>query len=124
MTRLSFINSSDHTFSTPSVFGDYFWKLGEDYKYSSDSIRVNETDSQHTIEVDLVGYNQKDLAIELDQDILLVTAKNDKRGETKYKLTLWHGANTSDMKAKMEDGVLSITIPKNDMQKKRKIVVD
>ncbi|MED6142760.1 hypothetical protein PIB30_000320 [Stylosanthes scabra] len=101
-----------------------------------------ETRNSHVFEIDLPGFKKEDVKIELRQDgIIGIRAERkeeeEQEEEEKKKLT-WHcreretsrvfsrefrlpeNARVDDIKASMRDGVLSITVAKDESKKKHK----
>lgn len=97
---------------------------------------IKETDQEYQVHLDLPGYEKDNISIEYNQDILTVKAerkeekqeKNEKnqyiRQERSYgtvsrQFYLAH-VNEAEVKASYQDGVLQITLPKQEDQKEKK----
>jgi HSP20 family protein len=93
------------------------------YSYSS-RLKLNETDTHYELTLELPGYANKDLDVSVEDYILTVRAKNEKRGETLRKLVLWEGIDFDKLEAKLEDGLLIIKLPKQEKVKPKKIKVE
>lgn len=100
----------------------------------SDSIR--EFDGGFVVDIELPGIKKSAVTISLDNNVLTVTATKTKvtdgtftsdtrrygKFSKKYKLNA--PVSNSDITAKMEDGVLTITIPKTESAKSRTVNID
>jgi len=85
---------------------------------------VLETDEQYLIELMLPGFTKSDVKIDLQDNVLTVSGER-KKGEVKYNrqesyygkikklYTLPNHISVDDIKAKFENGVLKLTIPKD-----------
>jgi len=95
--------------------------------YTMPSIDIYETDKDIVIEADVPGYDKKDINIRLDDDILTISAekKDDKeeKGRNYIKRERYFGKfersirlpdyiDFDKIKAKFNEGVLKIEIPK------------
>ena len=77
-----------------------------------DSFSADETDKEVTITLPLVGYKQADLNVEIQESTLTVTANNEKRGKFVKAFSLWIELDKEKTTAKLEDGLLTIVLPK------------
>lgn len=102
------------------------------------AVDIKETDSAFEIHADIPGVNPDDIEVHMEKGILSI--KGERESETKdekegYKrIERQHGvfyrrfslpdtANADKISAKSHNGVLEITIPKQDEVKPRKITV-
>lgn len=101
---------------------------------------VTEKDDAYEIAMDLPGYKKDDVSISLDDGIMTVKAerkseneKKDENGKVVYKERFEGSASRSffvgktvteeDVKAKYEDGVLKIDVPKKEpKEQERKLI--
>jgi HSP20 family molecular chaperone IbpA len=72
--------------------------------------------------LDLPDFKQGEVNINIDKDILNISAKNDKR-QVDQSFSLWSGLNLDNPDAKLEDRVLKITLCKDGKAKKKKIEI-
>lgn len=89
---------------------------------------VRETDKEYLMDIEMPGYDKKDIGIDIDEGYVTVKAgkeeKDEKRGEDRYLFRersavcsrrYYVGDFDEDgVKAKYEDGVLKITLPKRE----------
>ena len=74
-------------------------------------LNVNEDDENYSFEVDLPGFTKNDIKVDLKQNNLILTAKNDSRERNKT-VTLPQDIDGDKISASLKNGVLNITIPK------------
>lgn len=99
----------------------------------SDSLRgmrvdIHENDSSYEVVADLPGIKKDDISVTLQNDVLTISATKEteteekKRGKVIRKerssgsysrsFSVSHGIKQEDIKAKFEDGVLTLVVPK------------
>lgn len=100
---------------------------------TGDTVRFNETADGHTVEIDLPGVKKENCKIELASPgkggvRVFVTAnrsvvhKGGKRDETFTREVTLVNVDEADVKAKLEDGVLTITAPIKTSKEARKVI--
>ena len=118
-------------------FNDFFAAPMKRVTYGSNSMRtdIKELDDHYAIEVDLPGFHKDEIDITLDNGYLTIKAhkglkedEKDKKGviirqEKTYGTlarSFYIGENitSDDLKAKYENGVLIISIPKKEETRK------
>ena len=94
---------------------------------------VRETESSYELDIDLPGFKKDEIKVELDNGYLSISAskgldKDEENKNGKYirreryagamNRTFYVGDNLTqqDIKAKFEDGILKISVPKKDVQ--------
>ena len=94
---------------------------------------VQETDTDYELEVDLPGFKKDQINVKLEEGYMTISAakghdteKKDKHGkiirQERYSgamqrsFYVGEGVKVEDVKAKFEDGVLRLTIPKNELK--------
>ncbi len=97
-----------------------------------------ETEGEFVLRVDLPGLTEKDVNIELDDNVLTVSgerkAEHEERKEGYYRverasgsfrrsLTLPEGVDAEAIKAQVDSGVLEIRIPKPEQRKPHKVAI-
>ena len=99
---------------------DYLFGLEPVYQIKGD---LKETDSEYTLFYDLPGYSQNEVSVEVKDSILSITAENKTKGKVNRDLSLWDDIDESKIGADMKNGVLTVTLPKVEQSKPRKIEV-
>jgi HSP20 family protein len=97
-----------------------------------------DTDGEYVLRVDLPGLTEKDVNIELDDNVLTVSgerkAEHEERKEGYYRverasgsfrrsLTLPEGVDADAIKAQFDSGVLEVRVPKPEQRKPRKVAI-
>ena len=94
---------------------------------------VRETDNSYELDIDLPGFKKDEIKVELDNGYLSISAakgldKDEEKKNSKYirreryagamSRTFYVGDNLTqqDIKAKFENGILKISVPKKDVQ--------
>jgi HSP20 family protein len=85
-------------------------------------IKLNETDSQWSLTLELPGYSSKDAEVSVEDKTLHVKAKLNDR-ETNRELSLWEGIAFEKVSGSMKDGLLTVNLPKVEKVKPRKIEI-
>lgn len=116
----------DEFFGVPSVEGKY-------YSFSP-SLDIYEDEKSITIKVDVPGMSQKDISVEIQDNVLTIKGERKEEEEMKQKnahiierrygkfirrIALPENVEADKTKAKIKDGVLTITIPKKEEEKKK-----
>ena len=107
-------------FNFNELFDQAFDRLESSY---SNRLKLTEDDSSYYLNIELPGYSQKDLEVSIDSYVLTVRAKNEKRGETSRSINLWDGISFDKVSGKLEDGILTITLPKLEKIKPKKVEI-
>jgi len=94
---------------------------------------IYEAENAYIVQIELPGVKKDSIAINLDNNKLTVTATKTKKelgkvssscityGEFSKKYNVLTTVNIDNIKATFEDGVLTITIPKHEATKAKKI---
>ena len=112
------------------IFGDSFFKK-EDKMMKTD---IRETDNGYIIDVDLPGYKKENIKIDVTDGYLTINAKMNQKntednngkyvrrerffGECSRSFYVGEAVEDLDIKAKFQNGILSLEIPKIDESKK------
>jgi HSP20 family protein len=124
----------------PFGFDDFFenedffntrW-LNQQFKQTLPAVNIKENKNEFNIEFASPGFTKKDFKIDLDEDVLTISAKKEKekteendsftRKEFSYNsfsrsFTLPKTANAEKIDAKYNDGILKLSIPKREGEK-------
>ena len=123
-----------HPFAGLPSLGQFFSNLGEVFPgVSGDklAVDVHEDKDNYFASFEVPGVKKEDVKIELNNGLLTVSAeKREKDGENEssYSLTrsvsVPEGVNIETIAAKLEDGILNVTLPKAEHRKPRTIALD
>jgi len=126
-----------------SLFDDFFNRVFED-ESSDDNFRamamdITEHDKDYEILANLPGFKKEDVKISMHDNQLMIeantsTSHEEKKG-TVYRCERYSGsyrrnlllpenADVAKISAKMEDGVLKLSVPKKEPTPKKEIVVE
>jgi len=72
------------------------------------------TDNGWSARVDLPGYTKEDITLHFEEQSLTLKADNETRGRRNLRLPLGDEVETSEISAKLEHGILEITLPKKE----------
>lgn len=122
----------NHAFDFPDVFGGHSPLYG---KHAKNLMKtdIRETDSSYELDVDLPGFKKDELQVELEDGYLTISAqkgldKEQKDDQGRYirqeryagsmsrSFYVGQGLTTDDMKARFEDGILKISVPKTTVE--------
>ena len=125
-----------------NVLDDFFsdsWFQGRNLVKDTFKIDIEETDAEYRIEAELPGIKKEEIDLGLEDDSLCVCV-NRAEEESKDGKNYIHrerrfasmsrrirlaNANLDEIKAKLDDGVLAITVPKDDrVNTSRKIEIE
>lgn len=98
------------SFFTDSVF-DY-----------ANRYELTEIEGGHELRVPLPGYKKADVTVELENDVLTISAKNAKASYNQ-SVTLWSGIDTAKIESALEDGMLLLSLPTSEASKPRKLAI-
>jgi len=85
-----------------------------------------DADAYH-VRFELPGYRKEDIKVELENAVLSVSGERPARGEERpattftRSLSVPDGINPDRIKAKLEDGLLTVTLPKAEHRKPKQI---
>ncbi len=124
-----------------SIFND-FYSLLPDFSSKKRNvvprIDVSQSDSNYHIEAELPGMKLKDVEVQVNGNVLSITAKKEANTEQKDKnyyiqeryigslqrsISLPNSADIENINAKLQDGVLHLTIPKKEQAITKKIEI-
>lgn len=106
--------------------------------FSNIKTDISETDTELKITCEVPGLNKKDLKIEVDDDNRILTISGESKSEKKEDSEKWHMVERSsgsfsrtfrlptyvstDVKAKLEDGILRMTLAKTEKPVPKKTI--
>jgi HSP20 family protein len=111
----------------PSMYSEYDW---------NPSVDVAETDAEIVVTADLPGVKKDDVDVTVDQNQLVISGERKQEEEESdknyYRLERRYGsfrrafvlpanADAERVKAAYKDGVLTVTIPKTEVSKGKKV---
>lgn len=81
--------------------------------------------NQYTLEVPLAGYKKENIDIVTNQESITISATR-KEGKEKYQKAFYlpRKVDLSEIKAKHEDGLLTITFQKDNKKQQNKVKID
>jgi HSP20 family protein len=124
---------------------DQFWGSGCRPVASSASrslrprVDIEETDAEFRVRMDLPGVQRDDLRVEIENDVLLVEAERKSEASNDVQVlhrerasharfsrrfTLGESVRAEDVKARLTDGVLELSLPKAEKALPRRINVE
>lgn len=123
-----------------AMFDDYVKKFfGEAEAQSNLSLDIAETEKEYLIKADLPGVKKEEIRLSVDKDYLTIeAARREERdekttrlhyseryqGSWRRSLYLGEGCNTEKISASMQDGVLTVTVPKTERVLKKEININ
>ena len=123
-----------HPFGGIPSLSQFFGNLGEVFPgVPGDklAVDVHEDKDNYFASFEVPGVKKEDVKIELHNGVLTVAAeKREKNGESESSFSLTRsvsvpeGVNADAISAKLEDGILSITLPKAEHRKPRHITLN
>jgi len=113
-----------HYGTTRAPMFDLFdpFKIFDDFETSGRRSRLDTIDEEG-IKIELPGVKSTDVDVSVDGRMLKVSGKSRHGKEFSYSYSLKSSVDDSGIVAKLEDGLLSITLPKKQESSTRKIPV-
>ena len=90
----------------------------------SHKLTLSEDDANYYLHLDVPGYKNSEIDINVEGSNLSIKARNEKRGVFSRTISLWSGLNTDKITGRIEDGILVISLPKVEKVKSKKIKVE
>lgn len=117
------------------AFESFFRPFYMDQESTFMKTDISQTDKDYIMEVEMPGFDKKDIELKFESGYVTISAKKQADGETKYirreravscSRSYYMGdVDEKQIKAKYEHGVLTVTIPKEKPeQAKHSIVID
>jgi HSP20 family protein len=110
-------------FHSFEAFDQLVARVFNDSTYSaSRHFSIEESADAYTLTLELPGFKQDEVDVTLERSLLTVIAKKEGRAY-EQDVTIPGGVDSTKIVAALEDGVLSITLPKSEIAKPRKIAL-
>ena len=123
-----------------SFFGDSMFSPTARVQSRLPAVDVRETEDAYALEVELPGYEEKDIEVHVDGSSLSIASKQEDVNDTKAEEGTWilrerrgssfsrsfklpENANPEEVTAEFKNGVLSMEIKKREEAKKRTIQI-
>jgi HSP20 family protein len=124
------------------MLDDFFsdgWTQGRNLLKDTFKIDVTETDGGYTVEAELPGVKKEEIDLSVDDDTLCVSVNREEEASAEGKNYVHRerrrssmsrrvrlaNANLGEIKAKLENGILAVTIPKQEKTDSlRKIAIE
>lgn len=110
--------------------GPLFNRLFDSSSTSQLPVNLYEDRDNYYVTAELPGLSKKDVKIELENAVLTLSGeRKQKKGDQESSLsftrsiTIGEDINASKVKATMQDGVLTVTLPREETRKARSITV-
>lgn len=91
---------------------------------------VHETESERTVRMELPGVTKKDIALELENAVLSVRAKRGEETDNETQtielarsVTVGDDIDADKIRASLENGILTVVLPKQEQAKPKQITV-
>ncbi len=107
------------------VFGSFFKPMFYEEKFNTMKTDIKENENSYVMDIEIPGFEKKDIGISLENGYLTISAKKEEKQEGKKENYLRRERNYScsrsyyvgdvdkdKVKAKYENGVLVVEIPK------------
>ena len=117
------------------AFENFFRPFYMDSESSFMKTDIKETEKDYVLEVEMPGFDKKDISLKFESGYLTISAKKDDAGDSKYirreravscSRSYYMGdVDEKKITAKYADGVLTVTIPKEKPEESRhSIIID
>ena len=116
-------------------FNDPFFKRGDRVTHPLMKTDIKETDDSYIIDVDLPGFDKKDIQIDVENGYLNINAKSEESnddeekgkyirreryyGECSRSFYIGEDVHEDDIKATFKNGILSLDVPKVKEEEKK-----
>jgi HSP20 family protein len=119
-------------FFVPNFFDDDFLPMLSNRASSMPSVNIREDEKNYILDLAIPGINKNDLKIDINEDVLTISSENKvekeenkdgyKRKEFSYSsfcrsFYVPENVNRDKIEANYKDGVLSVSLPKQEVEK-------
>ncbi len=84
---------------------------------------VNRTETGYTVELPVAGFSPEQVDVTLEERVLSIVGKNEQRSFTR-SLVIPDDVNVDGIEAKVENGLLTLTLPFHPKAQPKKIAVN
>jgi HSP20 family protein len=121
-------------FYMPSIFNDDFFPVLSNSTSSMPAVNIREDDKNYVLDLAVPGIDKKDLKIDINEDVLTISSETKteseeskdgyKRKEFSYSefcrsFYIPENVNREKIEANYKDGVLSVSLPKQEEEKNK-----
>ena len=82
-----------------------------------------EDENAYYMSIDMPGFSREDIMVTIEADNLSIVAENEKRRSLRYEASLLKTIDAEKITASLDNGVLTVTMPKSERMKPRKIEI-
>ena len=130
------IRRSYRPFYMPNLFDDDFFPVLSQRSRLKPAVNIREDEKNYVLDLAIPGIDKKDLKIDMKDDVLTIsseTRKEDEQENDGYKrrefsytsfcrsFYIPENVNQDKIAASYKDGILSITLPKQEEAKNKKV---
>jgi HSP20 family protein len=118
----------------PNLFDDDFFPVLSNRTSSMPAVNIREDEKNYVLDLAIPGMDKKDLKIDMNEDVLTISSESNneteqskdgyKRKEFSYSsfcrsFYIPENVNKDKIEANYKDGILSITLPKEEEEKSK-----
>ena len=104
-------------------FEDLFSTLSKPTRSDPRIADIKDNGDVYIASIELPGYKKGDIKIETKSNILTITAEKNEKTQYKNTFSIKNDVDTKSISANLEYGILTLTLPKKEVSKSRKIKV-
>ena len=112
---------------------DNFFSLESSKNAFEPKANIYEDDKNYHLDLELAGVNKKDIKIEIKEGTLLIKGEKEKKVKEPNRIESFYGkfersfnlgdeVEETSIEASHKDGILSMTLPKREEVKERKLI--
>jgi|TARA_R100001510_G_C7655834_1_gene215267 HSP20 family molecular chaperone IbpA len=104
-------------------FTDFFTTFSKALDTNHRTASFKDDGDVYTATVELPGYKKGEVNIEINDDVLKITAEKEGKNQYENRFSIKNDVDTNLINASLEYGVLTLVLPKKEVSKPRKIKV-
>ena len=104
-------------------FADLFSTFSRSLREDPRLTDIKDNGDVYVASIELPGYKKGDIKIEANGNTLTVSAEKDGKAKYKNSFSINSDVDTTSIAANLEYGILTLTLPKKEVSKPRKIKV-